>query len=114
MKPIGYVVMQPSIRENYPVKAYRRWMAKIPDVYQAEVCGVDESHRDIDDDPNKIAVLKNYRSLAPMAQQARKPMFLLRPADGAIGGHGAGVTECYGVFAGIARRIAKECDVSIP
>jgi len=34
MNPIGYVVMQPATQLNRPVKAYERWMAQIPKVYQ--------------------------------------------------------------------------------
>ena len=30
MHPAGYVVMRPSVRENYPVAAYRRWIERIP------------------------------------------------------------------------------------
>ena len=41
----------------------------------------------IDNDPNCIAKLKDYRSLMPLAQEARKPMFFLKPADGALGAH---------------------------
>ena len=37
MQPGGYVVMQPSVHENYPVKAYRRWMNRIPEVYHTEI-----------------------------------------------------------------------------
>ena len=39
------------------------------------------------DDPYCLAMLKHYRSLMPMAMEARKPMFFLKPADGAIGAH---------------------------
>ena len=34
MKPVGYVVMQPSVRENYPVAAYRRWIEHSRDLRQ--------------------------------------------------------------------------------
>ena len=37
-------------------------------------------------------------------------MFLLKPADGAIGGHGAAVTDCYRHFKKLAYRIARVCD----
>lgn len=30
--------------------------------------------------------MKDYRSLMAMAQEASKPMFLLKPGDGALGG----------------------------
>ena len=97
MQPAGYVVMQPSVRENYPVAAYRRWINRIPEVYHQEVLERPASEGIPTPDPMSLATLKNYRSLAPMAQEARKPMFALKPADGAIGGHAAAVQDCYRV-----------------
>lgn len=41
----------------------------------------------IESDPNCIGLVRNYHSLIKMAQEARKPMFLLKPADGALGAH---------------------------
>ncbi len=114
MTPAGYVVMQPSIRENYPVKAYHRWMQRIPEVYRLEVLDTPHPFDVPDPDPLALATLKNYRSLAPMAQEARKPMFALKPSDGAIGGHVAAVQDCFRVFSGLAERIAESCKVSLP
>lgn len=104
MLPSGYVVMQPSVRERYPVKAYRRWVERIPDVYQSEILDQNISSRSTS---HELATLKNYRSLAPLAQDARKPMFLLKPSDGAIGGHASAVSDCYADFRALADRIAK-------
>jgi len=41
----------------------------------------------------------------PMAQEARKPMFLLKPADGAIGGHQTAVSNCRDDFKALTKRI---------
>ena len=38
-------------------------------------------------DPYCLSLLKHYRSLMPMAMEARKPIFFLKSADGAIGAH---------------------------
>jgi len=114
MEPVGYVVMQPSVRENYPVKAYRRWVDRIPRAYRKNVLEQQEVENIPDPDPLAMATLKNYRSLAPMAQDARKPMFALKPADGAIGGHASAVLDCYRAFRRLALRIAKECDIPMP
>ncbi|MDO8630887.1 MAG: hypothetical protein Q7R41_10375 [Phycisphaerales bacterium] len=54
-------------------------------------------------------MIKHFKSLLPLAQDARKPMFLLRPADGAIGGHVAAVNECRQQFKDLADRIALAC-----
>jgi chromosome partitioning protein len=50
----------------------------------------------------------------PLAQQARKPMFFLKPADGAIGGHAAAVQSCYSDFRKLAERIAERCGITLP
>jgi chromosome partitioning protein len=65
------------------------------------------------EDPHCLAFLKSYPSLLPMAQQALKPMFSLKPADGALGGHGAAVADCYRDFEVLARRLADRCGVDV-
>jgi chromosome partitioning protein len=61
------------------------------------------------DDPYSLATLKNYRSLMPMAQEARKPIFLLKPADGVIGGHVKAAEECGNDFKNLATKISDSC-----
>jgi len=86
--------------------AYQRWVDRIPAVYSKEVCGQDpQSDMAVGDDPNCLAVLRHYRSLMPMAQEARKPMFSLGPADGAIGGHTRAVRDCHRDFRKLAGTI---------
>ena len=50
----------------------------------------------------------------PLARNARKPMFFLQPADGAIGGHAQAVQTCYSNFRALAQEIAKRADVALP
>jgi hypothetical protein len=63
-------------------------------------------------DPDRLGRLKDYRSLMPMAQEARKPIFLLRPADGAFGGHQQAVSDCYQDFKHLAQQIWTRSTVS--
>ena len=63
----------------------------------------------VEDDANCIALLKHYHSLAPMSMEAHKPMFLLKPADGAIGAHLYAVQKCYEDFEGLTNRILQAC-----
>ena len=114
INPAGYIVMQHAVRAGRPVQAYRKWMLKIPEVYRAEA--LDDSNScatSTDDDDNCLATLKHYRSLMPMAQEARKPMFHLRAADGALGGHIHAVQDCYDEFSALAVTIADKCGVSM-
>jgi cellulose biosynthesis protein BcsQ len=115
MRPAGYVMMRRAVRLDRPVKAYEHWIGKVPEVYRSEVLA--EPVPDgltIDADEHCLAQLKDYRSLMPMAQEARKPMFLLKPGDGAIGGHQAAVTACYADFKALARKIAERCGIAVP
>ena len=115
MRPAGYVVLQHAVRLDRPVHAYGRWMARIPQQYRRSVLDeTDSGTAAIDTDPNSIATLKHYRSLMPLAQEARKPMFSLKPGDGAIGGHMAAVQDCCRDFRDLARRIAERCGIAMP
>ena len=108
IEPIGYVVMRHSVQAGRPARAFGKWIARIPADYRRFVLDrPDGEASDVDSDPNRIARLKDYRSLMPMAQEARKPMFLLRPADGAFGGHQGAVRDCYGDFAALSREILR-------
>jgi hypothetical protein len=59
------------------------------------------------DNPNRLARLRHFRSLVPMAQEVRKPIFRLTPADGAIGGHSAAVADARSDFQRLAHRILE-------
>ena len=115
MRPIGYVVMQHAVRLDRPVKAYARWMSRIPAVY-AEAVLDDHTPSEIafDADPRCLATLRHFRSLMPLAQEARKPMFALKPADGAIGGHANAVRDCWHDFRALATAIAERAQIPVP
>ena len=107
IQPIGYMVLRHSIRLDRPVKAFERWIKRMPATYAQAV--LDEQPADgltIDNDPHCIAKLKDYRSLMPLAQEARKPMFFLKPADGALGAHTYAVSDAYQDFKRVATTIA--------
>ena len=115
MKPIGYVVLQHAVRLDRPVKAYARWIDAIPGEYRQSVLHKSSARqRSPDDDKHCLGTLKHYRSLMPYAQEARKPMFKLTPADGAIGGHINAVQDCYWDFRDLACAVAKRCGVTCP
>lgn len=115
MQPIGYIVLQHAVRMDRPVKAYDRWIARIPKEYRNFV--LDEpggSNISIETDPQCLALLRHYRSLMPLAQEAYKPMFQLKPADGAIGAHLQTVQDTYKDFKQLAIRIAERTQVALP
>lgn len=114
MEPVGYIVMQHSERLDRPVKAYGRWIARIPDVYRTAVLNENKDETiSVKNDPYCLILLKHYRSLIPMAQEARKPIFYLKPADGAIGAHVKAVQSSYTDFQRLAKEIADLTGVTL-
>ncbi|MDX2269268.1 MAG: ParA family protein [Bryobacter sp.] len=106
MKPLGYVLMQHAIRDKRPVASYERWMVRIPGVYRSSVLGDSTPAPDLpSEDDYCLAMFRHYRSLMPMAMEARKPIFHLKPADGAIGAHFNAVRDCGREFNDLAEKI---------
>jgi hypothetical protein len=60
-----------------------------------------------DQDQHSLATVKHYRSLVPMAQEARKPIFKLTAADGALGSHAAAASSAYDDFEALARNTVR-------
>lgn len=112
MDPLGYVLLNSSMRSNQPVKAYKRWADRIPAIYAEHVLGDKAAPAACEPDPHRLAMIRHYKSLMPMARDARKPMFLLRAADGAIGGHTAAVRDCYLQFKALAESLLRLCQMS--
>jgi chromosome partitioning protein len=111
MQPIGYVISRHSIFSGRPGRAFQKWIDRLPGVYSNSILGEAPTH--LEPDPNRLARLKDYRSLMPMAQESKKPIFLLKPADGAIGGHQAAVQECYADFFRLAKDIGQRIGVAV-
>ena len=105
MQPLGYVVMQAGMRLDRPVLAYQRWVARIPNEYREAMGIADAPPREVSEDPWCLGLMRHFQSLMPLAQDARKPMFRLRPGDGAIGAHMDAVRRCREDFERLARRI---------
>ena len=66
------------------------------------------------DDPYRLALLRHFRSLLPLSLEARKPVFDLKAADGAIGSHAATAKDAYGAFESLARDIAQRVGLPLP
>ncbi len=106
MSPLGYVVSRHSVLSGGAVKAFQRWIDRMPEVYRKSFGKAGPpAGLGLASDEFCLAQLKDYRSLMPMAQEAKKPMFLLRPADGAIGGHQGAVRQAYLDFEQLAREL---------
>ena len=116
MKPIGYVVLPHAIRFDRPIHAYDQWIARIPNTYRQHVLQDKIASATPPDmkDKHCLAMIEPFRSLLPLAYEARKPMFALKPADGALSGHTGPVSTCHRAFRDLAREIARRCGVPEP
>lgn len=110
METVGYVQMQHAERLGRPTKAYSKWASRLPDEYRRSVLGQKEELLIQTD--HLIQRIKHYRSLMPMAMEARKPMFDLTSADGAIGAHQSNVQQCRQDFERLCREIARRVGCS--
>jgi cellulose biosynthesis protein BcsQ len=115
MTPIGYVISRYGEFMRGPIKTFQKWLNDAPSIYRSAF-GESEPEQEIsiDADPYELARLKDYRSLVPMAQEVNKPMFLLKPADGAIGGHQAAVAECRKDFRALATLLLEKAGIPLP
>ncbi len=104
--PLGYVIMQHGISSNKPVKAYKKFADRIPLVFrQSFDLPQNQTMHSFDTDPFCLASIKHYNSLMPMAMEARKPIFMLKPADGAIGAHYNAVKNVHEDFERFSKKI---------
>ena len=110
MQPAGYILMQHSERLSRPAKAYKKWADRIPATYQQSVLNQTTAPRVQPIEDECLAKLKHYRSLMPMAQEVRKPIFQLTPATGAIGSHSYAVKEAWHDFMALAAAILKRIE----
>ena len=109
MRPIGYLMQQHGVRLSRPVRAYDRWFRRMPAEYARSVLEKPSADGSIapEDDPNLIATIKHFRSLIALAQEARKPIFSLTPADGAMGAHSVAANAAYTDFEGLAKQLLQ-------
>lgn len=111
MQPIGYVVQQHSVRLDRPVQAYDKWVNRMPTEYAKNLLDNTQGPYPISpakDGENALATLRHFRSLVPMAQEARKPIFHLKAADGAFGGHASATIDAGKDFKKLANKITDK------
>lgn len=113
MTPAGYVIQQHGVRLTRPLRAYDRWVNEMPTEYARHVMA-ESAQRALApaDDANCIATIKHYRSLVSLGRDARKPVFSLTPADGAIGSHAVAARDAYADFKALAEELLRRCGVA--
>ena len=114
MRPLGYVVLQHAVRHEQPLKSFQRWLDRIPETYREAIQNTRPRLGRLTRDPEMLSSLKNYRSLMPLAHEARKPVFALRPADGAIGATATAALDAFRDFEALAREISRRIGLVLP
>ena len=85
-----------------------RWAKQMPAEYSRSV--LDETPAEALDpqaDAHCIATVKHYRSLIPLARDARKPVFSLSAGDGALGAHAAAARGAFDDFKALVENILE-------
>jgi chromosome partitioning protein len=116
MNVLGYVLTNLSPFRNGLTRAQSEWASRVPEAFARHVMLDADFAAESNSDPNRIGLIKNYPSLILLADDARKPMFKLTPADGAIGAHAAAVIKCYLDFKELTLDILKrtQSEASLP
>ena len=117
MQPIGYVIQQHSMRLGRPVRAYDKWVNRMPEEYAQNLLDDNAGPYPAtprDDEENALATMRHYRSLVPMAQEYRKPIFKLTTADGAFGSHAAAVADARADYRALAEKIIARINLGPP
>lgn len=114
MRPIGYLLQQHGVRLSRPVRAYDRWFKRMPSAYLRCVLDETEGGDNLapENDSNMVATIKHFRNLIALGQEARKPIFSLTPADGAMGAHATAVNAAYGEFKLLAEELLRRLQPS--
>lgn len=114
MKTLGYVVTRPRVFRGEILRRDALSMDRLPALFHEAVLGTDaNNYARVDDDPCFLGLVRNYYSLMAIAQEAHRPVFLLRPADGAMGAHQAAVVTAWDNFMSIARKIASRVGLEL-
>lgn len=115
MEPLGYVVSRFSIYKGDQARHFSRWINRVPLIFHRDVLGESfPAPATVQEDDASLAWLKDYHSLMAMAHESRKPIFHLKPSDGAIGGHQQAVLTAYKDFKELAYVIAERAGVDMP
>jgi chromosome partitioning protein len=107
MNPLGYVVARQPAYVGQPLTTFERWMERIPVTYRQSFGLRAEPDLEFLSDEFCLAELQDYPSLMHMAHEARRPVFLLKPADGALGGFQSAVRAAYQDYRALAVTILE-------
>ena len=108
MATLGYVIQQRG-----SAWAQKNWLNWIAENYRKFILDAPPASGVPTDDPNKLAILRPHPSLLEMAREARKPMFHLEPADGALGAYLQSAEDARKDFEALAKAIVAKAKLPI-
>jgi chromosome partitioning protein len=110
----GYILGLGGLRQTFPTSREAGWHSQIPAIYQEAVLGQPATATlSIKEDPHCIFLLESFPSLISMAREVHKPIFHLKPADGAAGSHLVAIQRVQRDFEKLAREICRRVGVEI-
>lgn len=107
MAPLGYIVTNPSVPITKYAMASEDWLYLIPRIYQSSILHENSIVATLADNSHCLSILRNHQILWPLARDVQKPIFHLRPADGAVGARMAAVQRCREDFEQLASKILE-------
>jgi cellulose biosynthesis protein BcsQ len=114
-QPIGYVVSPVRGLQGRYSPGDTHYSRELASAYLECVPGEANTEKAMPgEDPHCIATLRRYDTLLAMAKEAGKPLFGLKPVDGALGAHAQAVKSAYQDFHFLAIEIAKRAGVDLP
>lgn len=112
--PLGYVVMHTRLRRSRQIGGIDYRGSSIAEAFASSLLGQSATSIDSETDPSCLGVMRHYHTLMPLALDAQRPMFHLRPADGAIGSRMDYVRTCGADIRTLARSFFDKIDPPAP
>jgi cellulose biosynthesis protein BcsQ len=112
MEPAGYVVLQAGIRLDLQRREPTS-LSELRRIYREVFLGKPDEGPPLAEDPGCLGVLPDLQGLASIAREARKPIFHLKPADGAGSSHLKAAQKAYDLFKQLALQIARRVGVEV-
>jgi cellulose biosynthesis protein BcsQ len=116
MVPLGYVVMRVPAFGGRPAWISKRSLAWLPPRFYEDVLRAQAGQppADVDNDPMCLAQIPRYPTIFQMAAELNKPVFDLKPADGAMGSIMTAVQRARQDFEHLARAILSRVGILPP
>lgn len=103
MRSLGYVLSQRTEHFGFSTKVNAPWSTRLPKAYSTALSDARPLEK------TRLGTIRDYRSLMPLAQELRRPIFTLKPTDGAIGEQFAQAKRCGEDFEQLAKRLIEAC-----